>query len=345
MAGMKRRDARALDHKTLEEIRIRAVERVQAGESPETVIQALGFTRSCIYTWLARYRSGGWGALKARALKGRPMKIQAAQMRWLYRTVTGKSPLQFRFEFALWTREMIRVLLREQFDLRLSVASVGRLLKQLGLSCQRPLFRAIEQDPKRVRRWLKQEYPLLRRQARAVGADIYFGDEAGVRSDHHAGTTWGVKGQTPVVRTTGQRSSVNMISAVSARGHMRFMLAKGRVNGAVFVEFLKRLMHNAAHPIFLILDGASYHHGQLVKDYVARCRGKLRLFFLPAYSPQLNPDEQVWNHVKHHGVAKAGLRTGKELRKYVLARLRSLQRLPWTIRMFFLTPDTQYAAA
>jgi len=345
MAGMKRRDARALDHRTLEEIRIRAVERVQAGESPEAVIQALGFTRSCIYTWLARYRSGGWGALQARALKGRPMKIQGAQMRWLYRTVTGKSPLQFRFEFALWTREMIRVLLREQFDLKLSVASVGRLLKQLGLSCQRPLFRAMEQDPKRVRRWLKQEYPLIRRQARAVGADIYFGDEAGVRSDHHAGTTWGIKGQTPVVRSTGQRSSVNMISAVSARGHMRFMLAKGRVNGAVFVEFLKRLMHHAGQPIFLILDGGSYHHSRLVKGYVASLSGKLRLFFLPPYSPELNPDEQVWNYLKHHGVAKAGLRSGKELRKYVLERLRSLQRLPWTIRMFFLTPDTRYAAA
>jgi transposase len=135
-----------------------------------------------------------------------------------------------------------------------------------------------------------------------------------------------------------------MISAVSARGHMRFMLAKGRVNGAVFVESLKRLMHNAAQPIFLILDSGSYHHSRLVKDYVARLNGKLRLFFLPPYSPELNPDEQVWNYVKHHGVAKTGLRTGKELRKYVLARLRSLQRLPWTIRMFFLTPDTQYAA-
>ena len=345
MAGMKRRDARALDHKTLQEIRIRAVERVQAGESPEAVIQALGFTRSCIYTWLARYRSGGWGALKARALKGRPMKIQAAQMRWLYGTVTGKSPLQFRFEFALWTREMIRVLLREQWDLKLSVASVGRLLKQLGLTCQRPLFRALEQDPKRVRRWLEQEYPRIRRQAREVGADIYFGDEAGVRSDSHAGTTWGIKGQTPVVRSTGQRSSVNMISAVSARGNLRFMVAKGRVNGEVFVEFLKRLMHNAARPIFLILDGGSYHSSRRVKDYVASLDGKLQLFFLPPYSPELNPDEQVWNYLKRHGVAKAGLRSGKELKQYVRARLRSLQRLPWTIRMFFLTPDTQYAIA
>src|SRR2546426_1740718 len=341
---MKRRDARALDHKTLEEIRIRAVERVQAGESPEVVIKALGFTRSCIYTWLAAYRTGGWGALKAKELKGRPMTIQPAQMRWLYQTVTGKSPLQFRFEFALWTRDMIRTLLREEFKLKLSLASVGRLLKQLGLSCQRPLFRAIEQDPERVQRWREEEYPAIRQQARKEGADIYFGDEAGVRSDCHAGTTWGIKGQTPVVRSTGQRSSVNMLSAVSARGHLRFMVSKGRVNGSVFVEFLKRLTHNAPRPIFLILDGGSYHQSKLVKEYVARLGGKLRLFFLPPYAPELNPDEQVWNYVKNHGVGRAELRGGQELKKFVFARLRSLQKLPWTIRMFFLTPDTQYAA-
>ena len=342
---MKRRDARALDHKTLEEIRIRAVERVQAGESPEVVIQVLGLSRSCIYTWLARYRAGGRGALKARALKGRPLKMQPAQMKWVYQTVVGKSPLQFRFEFALWTREMIRLLLREQFQLKLSLASVGRLLKQLGLTCQRPIFRATEQDPQRVRQWREQDYPAIREEARLCGAEIYFGDEAGVRSDCHAGTTWGIKGQTPVVHTSGQRSSVNMISAVSARGHLRFMLTKGKVNGLVFTEFLKRLMHGSARRVFLILDGGSYHHSRPVKDYVASLDGKLRLFFLPPYSPQLNPDEQVWNYVKHHGVAKAALRGGKgELRKLVLARLRSLQKLPWTIRMFFLTPDAQYAA-
>ncbi len=341
---MKRRDARALDHKTLEEIRIRAVERVQAGERPESVIAALGFSRSCIYTWLAMYRAGGWSALKAKPLQGRPMKIQPAQMRWLYQTVTGKTPLQYRFEFALWTREMIRILLREELQLKLSLASVGRLLKQLGLSCQRPLFRAIEQDPERVRQWRAQEYPAIRQQARQEGAEIYFGDEAGVRSDCHAGTTWGVKGQTPVVRSTGQRSSVNMISAVSARGHLRFMVTKGRVNGPVFVDFLKRLMHHAPRPIFLILDGGSFHKSKPVKDYVASLGGKLRLFFLPPYAPELNPDEQVWKYVKHHGVGRVALRARYELKKFALARLRSLQKLPWTVRMFFLTPDTQYAA-
>jgi transposase len=341
---MPRRDARELDHKTLEEIRIRAVEQVQSGESPEAVIRALGFSRSCIYTWLALYRSGGWGALKAQVLKGRPMKISAAQLRWLYETVAAKTPLQFRFEFALWTREMIRMLLREELSLKLSVSSVGRLLRQLGLSCQRPLYRATEQDPARVRRWREEEFPAIQRLAKQAGARIFFGDEAGVRTDYHAGTTWGVRGKTPVVPRTGGRHSMNMLSAVNARGELRFMLVKGRVNGVVFAEFLRRLMHGATQPVFLILDGHSIHRSHPVRDFLASQNGKLHLFFLPPYSPELNPDEQVWNYVKHHGVGRAALRSAADLRTIVLARLRSLQRLPWTVRMFFLTPDTQYAA-
>src|ERR1035441_8145091 len=170
---MKRRDARALDHKTLEEIRIRAVESVQAGESPEVVIRALGFTRACIYNWLAMYRSGGWGALKAKAISGRPKKISGEQMQWLYSTVVGKSPLQFRFEFALWTRGMLQVLLRERFGLKLSLSSMGRLLAQLGLSCQRPLWRAYQQDPQRVQQWREQEFPAIqaRSEERRVGVE------------------------------------------------------------------------------------------------------------------------------------------------------------------------------
>ena len=195
-----------------------------------------------------------------------------------------------------------------------------------------------------MRRWLEQEYPAIRQQARQVGAEIYWGDEAGVRSDCHAGTTWGGKGQTPVVRSTGQRSWVQMIAAVSAGGALRFMLSKGKVNGTVFVEFLKRLRHNAARPMFLILDGGSYHRSRPLKAYVAGLGGRWQLFFLPPYSPERNPDEQVWNYVQHHGVAKAALRSGKELKQFVMARLRSLQKMPGTIRMFFLTPDTQYAA-
>lgn len=339
-----RRDARSLDHKTLEEIRIRAVERVQAGESPEVVIKSLGFSRACIYNWLALYRAGGWQALKARALAGRPPKITGAQMRWLFKTIVEKSPLQFRFEFALWTRPIIQVLLREEWKLRLSLTSIGRLLKQLGLSCQRPLFRATEQDPIRVAYWRETAFPAIREQARQQKAVIYFGDEAGVRSDYHAGTTWGVKGQTPVVLRSAERARVNMLSAISAKGDMRFMLEAGRVTGAVFIEFLRRLLRGAATPVFLILDGAPIHKSKLVTKFVTSTAGRLRLFFLPAYAPELNPDEQVWNYVKNHGIGRQGLVRAADLRERVTSRLRSLQQLPWTIKMFFLTPDTQYAA-
>jgi transposase len=337
-------DARKLDHKTLEEIRIRAVQRVQAGESPEVVIRALGFSRGRIYHWLAIYRAGGWGALKAKALTGRPRLISGEQMKWVYETVVGKSPLQFRFEFALWTRQMIQVLLRERFGLKLSLSSVGRLLAQLGLSCQRPLWRAYEQDAEQVRQWRERDYPVIRALAKQEGAEIFFGDEAGVRSDHHSGTTWGVRGQTPVVPATGQRFALNMLSAVSARGQLRFMIGKGRVTGPAYVEFLRRLIHHAPRPVFLILDSHPAHKSRVVQEYVASTQGKLRLFYLPPYSPELNPDEQVWNHVKTHHVGRAVLAGAEHLKTFVLAHLRRLQKSPWMIRMFFLTPDTQYAA-
>lgn len=342
---MARRDARALDHKTLEDIRMRAVEQVHAGQSPEIVIRALGFSRSCIYTWLARYRTGGWDGLKAGTLTGRPMKITPRQMRWLYHTVSQKNPLQFRFEFALWTRQMVRTLLRERFGLRLSLSSVGRLLAQLGFTCQRPLYRAIEQDPARVARWRREEFPAIQALAQQAAATIWFGDEGGVRSDYHAGTTWGVRGQTPIVPRTGGRFSLNMLSAVNARGQMRFMVREGRVTAAVFMEFLRRLLHGATRPIYLILDGHSVHTARAVRDFVATCEGRLRLFFLPPYSPELNPDEQVWNHVKHHGVGRACIRGKAELKAYVQTVLHRIQKSPLLIQMFFLLPDTRYAAS
>lgn len=221
---------------------------------------------------------------------------------------------------------------------------MGRLLRQLGLTCQRTLWRAWEQDPARVERWREQEYPALRALAKRAGAAIFFSDEAGVRSDYHAGTTWGARGQTPVVPTTGQRFGLNLISAVSARGGLRFMVVKGKLNGSRYVQFLKRLMHNASRPIFLIVDGHPVHKSRAVRTYVASTQGKLRLFYLPPHSPELNPDEQVWNHVKHHGTGRALLEGADRLKRLLCSRLRSLQKSPRLIRRFFLMPETQYAA-
>src|SRR5215471_12904394 len=219
---------------------------VQDGENPEVVARVMGINRSTIYGWLAQYRRGGWGALKAKPLFGRPRKLDGKKLKWIYDTVTQKNPLQLKFAFALWTREMVAKLIKDRFNVSLSVVSVGRLLAQLGITCQKPLHRALEHDEALVQQWLKQEYPKIKALAQREKADIFFGDAAHIRSDHHAGRTWGQKGETPVVSSTGARYRMSLISAVTSRGHMRFMIKdKGGVNADVFIEFLRRLMAGA----------------------------------------------------------------------------------------------------
>ena len=302
----------------MEQIRIRAVTQVQQGESPEKVIATLGFSRACIYNWLARYRAGGWHALKSGKHTGRPKKLDGTQIAWLYKTIRDKNPLQLKFSFALWTRSMVTRLIRKQFGLKLSETSVGRLLRQMGFSCQRPLYRAYQQDPKAVEHWKNTVFPQIKKRAKKLGATIYFEDEAGIRSDFHAGTTWAEKGQTPVVKVTGARFSTNMISAISTRGHLRFMVNQGTVTADVLCDFLKRLMHNAQQPIFLIWDGHPTHKSKKVHKCIDSFEGKLEVYFLPSYSPELNPTEQVWRSVKNHGVGRKSVFGPDQLKSAVI---------------------------
>lgn len=337
-------DARRLDHKTLTELRKRAVSGVQAGEHPEDVAAAIGVTRAAMYGWLARYRDGGWSALDARKRGGRRPKLDSKALSWLYKTVTTKNPSQMRFTFALWTARMIGELIHQRFGVRLSKASVCRLLGQMGLTPQRPVWRAYQQRPEDVERWLTEEYPRIQAMAKREKATIFFGDEAGVRSDHHAGTTWAPRGVTPVVSTTGARFGLNLISAVSAQGEFRFMVTDGRVGAKVFLDFIKRLMHNAKTPVFLIVDGHPAHKAVLVRRYVESLKGAFRLFFLPAYSPELNPDERVWNDLKNNAIGRKSISTPDALKAEVIGHLRFIQKTPRRVQAYFQNETTKYAA-
>ena len=238
---------------------------------------------------------------------------------------------------------MVAQVIYDRFKIRLSRASVGRLMNQLGLSAQRPLWRAYQQDPVAIDRWLKQEFPKIQTEAKRLKAKIFFGDEAGVRSDFHSGTTWGIRGKTPIVSSTGSRFRLNMISVVNRLGHLRFMVTRKRIGATVFIEFLKRLIHGSKRMIFLIVDRHPAHRAKLVQEYLNTVSDRIRLYFLPPYAPELNPDEYVWNDLKNNAVGRMSIKSQTELKKAAISHLRFLQKSPNLVKSFFCAPSTQYA--
>lgn len=317
---------------------MQAVKMVKSGMTVSEVAVFFDVTTRSVFSWLAAFASHGQNGLAAKLGSGRPPKVSPEQMQWIASTVRNSTPNQMSFEFGLWTLRLIGQLIERRFGLTLSLPTLGKVMSQMGFTPQRPLHRAYEQDAALVQRWLDHDLPKLRALAKARDAVVLFADEASMRSDYHAGTTWAPRGQTPIVRVTGQRTTVNMMSAISGEGQMQFMLVEGRVNGEVFVQFLRQLMIGAERPIILVVDGHPVHRSKIVAEYVESTDGQLELHFLPPYSPQLNPDEQVWKHVKER-VAKQGPADKGQLRIMVRDALERLQRLPEIIAGFFRHPE------
>jgi transposase len=335
-------DGRHLSHEVSETIRVMAVRRVKEGERPSAVMKSYGLCRTTIYKWLRAEKRGGEAALKARKHPGPRPALTPRQKLCVRRWISGKDPRQYGFDFGLWTRQIVGALIEEKFGIQLGVTAVGRLLAELEVTPQKPLRRAYERDPEAIERWKTKEFPRLRARARRVGATIFYLDEAGVRSDQVLGRTWGLRGKTPEVPTSGKRQSVSAISAVNARGAFWYEIYTERLNKTRFVELLRHFMRARKGPVFLVLDRHPAHIAHLVAAYVQSLKGRLELHFLPGYAPELNPDEFVWNYLKREGVSKKPLRRDESLRSRVKSDLAGIQSHPSLIRSFFCAPSVAY---
>lgn len=335
-------DGRTLSHETSETIRRMAIRRVREGVAPSRVMESYGLCRTTIYKWLRRARRGGEAALRARKHPGRRPALTPRQKLQVRHWLNGKDPRQYGFDFGLWTRQIVGALIEQKFGVRIGVTAVGRLLAELDITPQKPLRRAYERDPAAIAHWQTTVFPRLRARAKRVGATIFFLDEAGVRSDQVLGRTWGLRGQTPEVATSGRRQSVNAISAVNARGAFWYELYRERLNGARFVALLTHFMRGRTRPVFLVVDGHPAHTAKVVAEYVQRLAGRLELHFLPGYAPELNPDEFVWHHLKRHGVSKTPLRRDESLHSRVQSDLAAIQSRPALVRSFFHALSVAY---
>jgi len=319
-----------------------AVRRVSEGERPSQVIRAYGLCRTTIYKWLRAERSGGEAALDSRKAGGPPCKLNQRQKQPVRKWICGKDPRQHGFDFGLWTRKIVAALIQQKLGVRLGITSVGRLLAELDITPQKPLRRAYERDPAAIAQWQREDFPKLAKRAKRRGADLFFLDEAGIRSDAPLQRTWGAKGRTPVVNTSGKRQSVNAISAVNLLGAFWYNVYTGRLNAEQFIVFLRDLLRYRRRPVFLVVDRHPAHVAKRVAAFVQSRGGRLELHFLPGYAPELNPDEFVWNHLRQKGVSKTPLRAGESLRARVESDLAAIQSNPPLVRSFFHAPSVAY---
>jgi transposase len=346
---MSKEDARSLPGAAQAALRNRAVRAVLDGMTQAEAARVFGVHPNAVNRWIKRYREGGWDGLSERRRGRRPGEqpaLSASQQEEVVALVREATPDELGLAGFLWTRDAVAELIGQRYGLSLARTTVGGYLRGWGFSPQKPQRRALEQNPVAVARWLATEFPAIRTQARREGGVVLWLDEMGVGSDAAAGRSWAPVGQTPVIKRTGKRFRVNMLSAISNAGRLRFRLFTGSFNGPVFIDFLGRLLRDCGgRKVHLIVDGHPVHRAKLVSAWVAGHAERIELHFLPGYSPELNPVELLNHDVKANAGGRRRPRSAGELRAELHGYLRRRQRQPAVLIRFFDYPTTRYAAA
>ena len=342
---MEHQDTRKLPRSAQEALRKKVVRAVVVhGMTQRAAARMFEVSENSVSAWVRSFRGSGAASLKTKRI-GRPKgtALTKAQAMSIRKSVVGNSPDQLRLPGMLWTREAVSELVERRFGIRLSRWTIGRYLGSWGLTVQKPAKRALEQNPVQVHYWLRTKYPAIVRQARKEKAHIWWADESGLRSEHQGGTTWGEKGKTPVVRQSGKRIACNVVSAITNQGKLAFMVFSERLTSDVFVRFLERLVRHQGHKIFLILDRYSVHTSRKVQQWAVEHKEDIRLFYLPAYSPELNPDELLNQDLKSNALRSRRPSSKEELLSRVRSFLWSKQKRPAKVRRYFDEEHVQYA--
>jgi transposase len=342
-----RRDFRRLGPATQAELRRVAVAMVEAGKTRVEAAAAVGVNRRFVGEWVEAARRSGEAALNGGRRGRRPGEQKALspqQERKIRRLIADRCPDQLKLPFALWTREAVGALIERETGMRLSASALGRALRAWGFTAQRPARRATERREPEVRAWLQREYPAIAARAKVEGAEIHWADETGLSNQANYGRSFAPRGETPVLPRPAKRVSRSMVSSLTNRGTLRFMVYDGALNAATFLVFLHRLVKGTGRKLFVIVDNLRVHRARQVRAWVRANAERIELFYLPPYAPERNPDEFLNNDVKQAMARRQVPRDNASLKAGLTSYMRGLQRRPAKVRAFFQAPSVRYAA-
>jgi len=340
-------DMRKLSREARHERRVQVIRLRKAGHTYDEIAALTGLSRTGVFDICKRHAKSGASAL-AGAVGGRKLGelrlLTAEQEALVQKLIADKTPDQLKMVYALWTRAAVAELIEQRFGIQLQVRTMGLYLARWGFTPQKPMRKAYEQSPAAVKKWLDEDYPAIAARAKAEGAEIQWGDESGMRSDDVRGRSYAPKGETPVVRVPNKRHGLSIISTVTNKGQMRWRIFDGALNSDILIDFFRRLIKGQAKKVFLILDNLRVHHSKPVKEWLARHSDEIEVFYLPSYSPELNPDEMANADLKQAVTKLAPARTKLQLVKATARHLRSVQRQPERIKKYFEHAPVRYAA-
>lgn len=340
-------DTRMLSQDAQQEIRRQAIRGIKQGKTQTLVAKELGVQQATLNRWWKRYQKGGWEALrkKKRGRRfGEDRKLTLDQEKALQKLIVDKTPDQLKMRFALWSREAVRQLIKSEYGVEYGLQSMSLVLKRWRFTPQRPVKRAYEQRPAEVKKWMDESYPEVEKQAKEQNAEIWWADETAVKAECHFRRSFSPKGKTPVVRQPAKRFHSSLISAINNQGKMQWMALKEPLNTEIFITFLKQIIKYRKRKIILIVDNLRVHHSRLVKEWVEQNKHRIELYYLPAYCPEMNPDEYLNNDLKQNVTMQEVPRNKEDLDAIVWVKMFLLSIRPERVKSFFRHPAVRYAA-